>query len=546
MKVKPLTALVLIALACLSFFMRTYRLAGVPPALYVDEASFGYNAYSILKTGRDEFGRVLPLYTRSTGGGKNPVQLYSVAGSVWAFGLNEFSVRLPSAVFGTAAVVFAYLLALEMFRSASAALLAALLLAVCPWNFHLSRVSFEAISLSAFLTAGAYFLLRSLRQPSRSFSAAALMGLTFYCYAPAFSFVPPFLLAFALINRRAVLARRRTYFAASVLLFLLLIPHFITSVKGHEQYRFMRIQLITQPENRDFILKLLKHERFPLTGWAEKNPLILSAAAFTRNYLSSYSRRFLFAEGDTSTRRQSVEGFGVLHRAELASILAGILLCIARRGPSEKLLLLWLLIYPAGPSFGVQWVPPMLRQVCALPVYSILSALGFVWFASLVKKTISKPGLWRAAGAVAAAALAALALTLLFNAASFFHAYFREYPRISANAWGYGAKESLILTEKIKDMYNCVVVDDGIPFVYINILFHLRYDPGKLLEEKTLRWNGPCRVGRIGDYIIAPPKPPPEGMRCLFISSSPLPFGRVVKSVRYPGAAPMYFVSVAP
>jgi len=32
----------------------------VPPCLNADEASFSYNAYSILKTGRDEYGKFPP------------------------------------------------------------------------------------------------------------------------------------------------------------------------------------------------------------------------------------------------------------------------------------------------------------------------------------------------------------------------------------------------------------------------------------------------------------------------------------------------------
>ncbi|EKD95597.1 MAG: hypothetical protein ACD_24C00433G0001, partial [uncultured bacterium] len=56
---KTLTILLLIVL--LGGALRFYQLASVPPSLARDEVSVGYNAYSILKTGKDEYGRIFPL-----------------------------------------------------------------------------------------------------------------------------------------------------------------------------------------------------------------------------------------------------------------------------------------------------------------------------------------------------------------------------------------------------------------------------------------------------------------------------------------------------
>ena len=50
------TGIVLSALTALAFLLRVWHLGTVPPGLDADEASIGYNAYSLLVTGRDEFG----------------------------------------------------------------------------------------------------------------------------------------------------------------------------------------------------------------------------------------------------------------------------------------------------------------------------------------------------------------------------------------------------------------------------------------------------------------------------------------------------------
>ncbi len=45
--------------------MRFTMLSETPPGFFCDEASTGYDAYSILQTGRDQHGEKLPLYARS-------------------------------------------------------------------------------------------------------------------------------------------------------------------------------------------------------------------------------------------------------------------------------------------------------------------------------------------------------------------------------------------------------------------------------------------------------------------------------------------------
>ena len=45
-------------------FFRLYQLGDVPPSPDWDETALGYNAYSISKTGKDEYGTFLPLSIR--------------------------------------------------------------------------------------------------------------------------------------------------------------------------------------------------------------------------------------------------------------------------------------------------------------------------------------------------------------------------------------------------------------------------------------------------------------------------------------------------
>ena len=146
MKLKYIVGFILICI--FAFAIRFYRVSSVPPALSWDEVSIGYNAWSILKTGRDEHGKYFPLDTFVSYGDYKPtLPVYLTVPFVFMFGLNEISVRLPSVVFGTFAVLFV-LFALRSFviffkrqfrfkERSIFALIAAGVLSLSPWHIQL-------------------------------------------------------------------------------------------------------------------------------------------------------------------------------------------------------------------------------------------------------------------------------------------------------------------------------------------------------------------------------------------------------------------------
>src|SRR5258708_17886240 len=128
--------ILLILLAAL--FLRIYRIDSNPPGLTPDEASLGYNAYSILKTGKDEYGTFLPLIFKSFGDYKPGLYIYFTAPFVAVFGLNETSVRLPSVVAGTITVFLVYLVTKELFGKEKLSLIAMAVAAFNPWLIYFS------------------------------------------------------------------------------------------------------------------------------------------------------------------------------------------------------------------------------------------------------------------------------------------------------------------------------------------------------------------------------------------------------------------------
>jgi len=144
--------ILLFIILILAAFLRIYKLSTIPPHLTPDEAALGYNAYSILKTAKDEYGNFLPIIFKSFGDYKPGLYVYLTVPFVAIFGLNEFAVRLPSALAGVMAVWLVYLIAqilrksLKIGNKQSLALcawkleiLTAAMLTVSPWHLHFSR-----------------------------------------------------------------------------------------------------------------------------------------------------------------------------------------------------------------------------------------------------------------------------------------------------------------------------------------------------------------------------------------------------------------------
>ena len=136
--VKKLLIAILIVGAALRFLG-----AGVIPVGFTpDEASFGYDAYSIIKTGKDQWGANLPLVLKSFGDYKAPLYTFLLVPLVYIFGLAKYVTRLPNLIFGTSAILATFLLArtladLSGFKDKRRdffALSASFLLAISPWH----------------------------------------------------------------------------------------------------------------------------------------------------------------------------------------------------------------------------------------------------------------------------------------------------------------------------------------------------------------------------------------------------------------------------
>lgn len=505
--------LVLCALIAGTFF-RVWRLGDLPAGFYIDEASFGYNAYSILKTGSDEFGNHYPLYTPSFGTGKNPIYLYATVISTWLFDLNEFSTRLPAALFGALTVLFTIFLCDEITGRKYSGIVAGAFLALNPWHIFFSRFAIETTSMTCFISAGFLLLLKGLKKPRLLPAAAVVLGAGFYSYAPAIPFIFVMLAGFAAIFKNEISkipSSIKILFLALLALFC--VPHIAYDAGGGEQISHFKNSFVFNSSNDNASREILRE-----SGWpgASAPPMIMRASIFAKNYLSNYSPSYLFRNGDLSSFRSHVKGFGPFLPVAAPLLVFGVFGALSARTPGMKFLLLWFIAFPLGAAISAQYYPSATRTFNALPCFQILFASGFFYLCDIIRKRAKNDSKHGALLIAVVAGGVFIAYSLSFIV--FFKRYSTEYPVYSSIDWNYGFRDAINYSEASSENYLQTVITENIPFSYIYPLYY-----GKMLPDAngmSLKWKGPYRVGRIGRYDVRDPYLQYNDKKQLFIIGS--------------------------
>ncbi len=471
--------LILGLILLLAGFLRFYQLTENPPSLNWDEVSHGYNAYSILKTGKDEWGVVWPHIFRAYGDYKLPFYIYLTSLSIALFGLNEFAVRFPSALAGVFSVLLTYFLAKKLFKEQKVALLAALFLAISPWHLFSSRAAFEA-NLAVFLTlVGFYFCLLGFKKKWFLLLGFLFLGLSVHTYNSARVFVPLMLFAFFFLYRQDfkkwVKARRKEMVLSFLVLILLLTSLVASFLSPSGWARFRWVKILDQGAiNRINIARSSSNFPKPLPRLIY-NKVTYFTFNFTKNYFSNFSPRYLFFKGGANYQ-YNIPGQGVIYPIQAPLILIGLYWLFKNwRLKENKLILFWWLL-AVIPAAATQENPHVLRSILALPIPQVLAALGFVQAGEWLKgKNIIKWILSLAYG---------LILLVLF--CKFWTTYFNFYRKNYSWPWQYGYQEVAAYIQLHYNEYDKIFMTKKYGEPHEFLLFYLKWDPEKYRLDPNL------------------------------------------------------------
>lgn len=463
----------------LAFILRFYKLGLIPTGLEWDEVAIGYDAYSVLKTGRDQFGNFLPLTFRSLDDYKPPLYEYLTIPAIAIFDLNEFSVRFPSAFFGSLSVLMTFYLVEKLFKDQNKiiALLSAFLLAISPWHLQFSRAAFE-VNLSVFLLISAvFFFLKGLTNPKFFILASLFFGLGFFSYHSTRFVMPLLLLTLVLSHLKNIDFKSKATLISLFLYFVFILAFLPILFSKEAQMRFKVTNIsniFTDIETVRSLSLAQKVDGKDITDpifrfFHGKKPILMRVLIF--NYLVHFNPVFLFIKGDVPLHH--APDFGLLYLFELPFLLMGLFFFLKDYLIRLNLVLLvWFLIAPLPAAVTLQ-VPHAVRTELFLPTFQIFTALGLYLFFSFIKK--KRPLFF--------------ALILIFflffysNMSLYLHQYYVHTPYELSRQWMYGRKEAALFVDEIKHKYDKVIVSVTLEHPHIFFLFYLKYDPAAYLAE---------------------------------------------------------------
>jgi len=393
-----ITGIFLLLLLCFSFAIRIYKVNSAPSGFLIDEASIGYNAYSILKTGKDEHGISFPLVFKAFGDQKLPLYIYFVVPFIKYFGLSIFSVRLPSILAGSFLPVVIYFLLLEFGFKKKISFFGGIITAISPWTIILSRFGFETNIGLLFFSLGILFSFISLRKKSFIISiiGGLFFGLTMYCYV-AYRFITPLIILsyFLLkINKKSFITKTRLIFFASFLIVIL--PLTFTLFTKESTVRLNQSSLnylsgmkMEINENRTFCSQNLPK----ILCYSSSNKFIFIARTYLYRYINVFSPSYLFLVGNDKDHALGVDNFGLFYVWLLPFYVLGILSMISRfrnkRFTSVDIFVCFGLFVSVTPSLLAE-NPHILRLSALFPFIVILVSHGISFVEEYIKRDCFK------------------------------------------------------------------------------------------------------------------------------------------------------------
>ncbi|HEX8964854.1 MAG TPA: glycosyltransferase family 39 protein [Patescibacteria group bacterium] len=482
-----------------AIIFRFWQLGAVPASPDWDEVALGYNAYSILHTGKDEYGAFLPVVMRSFDDYKPALYSYITIPSIALFGLNVWAVRLPSAVFGVLTVLAVYFLAKELFKKESIALLSSFLLAISPWHIQFSRIAFESNVGLSFNVFGALFFIKGLKRPWLLFLSIASFVASAYVYQSEKVFSPLIILSLVVIYRKELFKLPKKFLVSVVIVGLMLsLPmlfYIVTNKNALERAQGVSVFADQSSLKQDAARLLVDHKNHDYLGLVLDNRRFVFVKEVIANYMSHFDFNWLFITGDLI--RHHAPNMGLLYIWELPFILAGIYFLLF--GEYDKktkwTIFSWYLLAPVAASVTTG-VPHAVRALNFLPTYQILSAIGIITLFSVIK---NKKLLFRIG-------LVAVFLCALLNISYYADQYFAQTNYYTAIDWQYGYQDAVPTVKEILSKYKKVIVSNQ-PFMdqsYMFFLFYLQYSPNQYQQESILSSGGFRENHQFGKFDFRP------------------------------------------
>ena len=488
---RPMKFKSLLLIIILASLLRIWNLNNFPVGFNADEAAIGYNAYSLLQTGKDEYGSSFPLTFKSFGDYKPGLYFYFVLPFVATLGLNEWAVRLPSALLGIGTVILIFFLGKKLFN-VKVGLLSSLLLAIYPWHIHFSRGGWETNAATFFITLGVYLYIKGLKNYQMLFYSFVSFLVSMYIYQSPRLVVPILLLTFIVLSYSEFVLllsvkKIKKYSILIILLLVLTIPLAYQLISGQGSARFNGLSFLSDTGPTSRVNNLRGEHDNPGNSSAKilHNKLTAYGPEFLGHYLDHFKPDFLFITGDPLIRNKVPE-VGQFYLIEALLLLFGLIYLCKNRFEYIKLIIAWVFIAPIASAMTYQ-TPHALRALNLVIPLTLIMALGLsVFFSKFNKFKIITTVI--------------LIIVFSFEFTHYIESYYVHYPKRYPLAWEYGFKEMVNKVSLYESKYDKVVITDRYDQPYILVLFYKKFDPKKYQPQAQLTERDKFNFGTIREF----------------------------------------------
>lgn len=473
MKIHKLSLTIVLLIA---FFIRLYDLSN-SPALNPDEAALGYNAYSLVETGKDEHGISWPLHFKSFGDYKPGGYVYLVIPFIKIFGLTPIAVRLPNLIFSVLTILFLYKFVLLLTKNYLLSNLTAFVLAISPWHIHFSRGAWESSVALSFIVIGIYFFFKSIKE--KFFINFLIFVFNFvaslYIYHSARLISPLLAFSLCILYIKFLIKKIPQILIIIIIAFILCLPVLFSFLNNGGTTRFGGVGITADqgPLNRANEL-INNHMNTKVTNRLMHNKRLLYFVSWAQKYFSHFDLNYLTISGD-EVPRSKIPEMGQIYLIELPLLILGIIFIIKTTlfpKKSKIFIFSFLFIAPIASSLTFQ-APSALRSLPLIIPLSIFISSGLFYLFFLFKK-IYKP------------ILILVTIGYLYSVSYYIDSYFFHYAKRYPFAWQYKFDELVPYLESQKIFYQNIYITNKYDQPYILFLFFSKYPPQNIQSQIKL------------------------------------------------------------
>jgi hypothetical protein len=491
---KYLTFTLLGLIILLAITVRFYKLGDAPAGLYVDEAGQGYSAYSILKTGKDEFGKNFPVVFRSLTDFKTPIYIYLVVPLIPIFGLSAFTVRFPSFLFSILTIPVLFFLLKHITKDIKLSLLTCLLLAISPWHILFGRTNFECNVALFFFLSGVLAFYKGLIKPKVLIISAIMFAIAIPAYHSQ-RIITPLTLLILFFRYKKILTDK------------IHLPYLITGGVIGAVISLPTLSVVFTPGflARATGLNIFSHQHQLPDGYITAykgilSPLIngswfLTTREFFALYFSYVSPRYMFYLGDYGPR-SSFPDLSTFFLWQFPFYIYGVWILFKNEVRKEfKLLVFSLLIISPIPAAVTRDPYTTIRSLPLVIPQIIIISLAIIDIYSKIKNQIIKMSV-----CLFFLAIIVYSIFKLYSSVIILNEHYR------AKAWDYGWQEVSNEIQKLNPNLP-VIIDNARSDAYPQVSFFLKYDPEKFQLENfevplnqyytNMYHNSEKRIGNI-------------------------------------------------